>query len=370
LADLPPPPVAPPGPGTKRRWPRPEAALAFGALLVVPLALAAGEAAMRIARPSPCPQASPSEVMGCLHVRSEHYGWDLRRNMALCPPTGCITVNADGQRGPRVPRARTAGVERVLLLGDSVAFGLEVGDAETLAARLQSPSREVVNLSVPGFGTDQELLKLEREGMAFQPDVVLLSFCLANDLADNGLPVFLYDGLHAKPYFRADGERLALVDDHVRMGARARLTTWLSERSVLYNVALRRATTEPGDPPEHWLTRQNAVMEGLDTLLEVTVRLIARMQGAARAAGARFLVLIHPTRGSYADESSGPGLRLRERLQREGVPLVWLRDEYRSRGLRYDELAVAGLGHLSARGHAVTAEIAAAALPGISPRSP
>lgn len=370
MAELPHQTVPPPDAGRGRVLPRREAWLAVGALLVVPLALAAGEAVIRIARPSPCPQASPTEVMGCLHVRSEHYGWDLRRDLTLCPPTGCISVNEDGQRGPRVPRARTAGVERVLLLGDSVAFGLEVGDAETLAARLRSTSREVVNLAVPGFGTDQELLKLEREGVAWKPDVVLLSFCLANDLADNGLPVFLYDGLHVKPYFVAEGERLALVDDHLRMGARRRLATWLSERSAMYNAALRRTPPAAGDAPEHWLTRQNAVMERLDTVLEVTVRLILRMQAAARSAGARFVVLVHPTRGSYADESSGPGLRLRERLQREGVPLVWLRDEYAARGLRYDELAVDGLGHLSARGHAVTADIVAAALPGISPSSP
>lgn len=362
MAELPTPAVAPPDPDPPRL--RPEAWLALGALLVVPLALVAGEAVMRVARPSPCPQAIPTEVMACLHVRSEHYGWDLRPGITLCPQTGCISVNQDGQRGPRVPRARVPGRERVLLLGDSVAFGLQVGEVETLAARLQSPAREVVNLAVPGFGTDQELLKLEREGLAWKPDVVLLSFCLANDLADNSLPVFLYDDVHVKPYFRTEGERLTLVDDHVRLDARQRFTTWLSERSVLYNFALRRsppATT--ADARDHWLTRQNAVMERLGAVLEMTVRLVTRMHGAARTAGARFLVLVHPTRSTYADDRSGPGLTLRDRLQREGVPLVWLRDAYHARGLRYDDLAVDGMGHLSARGHAVTAEIVAAALP-------
>jgi hypothetical protein len=70
---------------------------------------------------------------------------------------------------------------RVLMLGDSITFGSGVRDEETFCA-LMAQRYDVVNLGVEGYGTDQELLKLEREGLAYHPDVVVLNFTVANDI--------------------------------------------------------------------------------------------------------------------------------------------------------------------------------------------
>src|SRR4029078_12555389 len=88
----------------------------------------------------------------------------------------------------------------------------------------------------PGAGTSQERIKLEREGLSPAPRVVVLNFCLANDLADNALPVFLYDGVHPNPYFRLRDGTLELHAEHLRLAAAARTALWLSEHSVLFNV--------------------------------------------------------------------------------------------------------------------------------------
>jgi hypothetical protein len=40
---------------------------------------------------------------------------------------------------------------------------------------------------VEGYDTDQELLLLEREAPADEPDVVILNFCMDNDAASNAL---------------------------------------------------------------------------------------------------------------------------------------------------------------------------------------
>ena len=56
-----------------------------------------------------------------------------------------------------------------------------------------------------GYGTDQELLLLEREGFGMDPAVVVLNVCVGNDALDNALPVYLYDGVTPKPYFSLEG---------------------------------------------------------------------------------------------------------------------------------------------------------------------
>ena len=298
--------------------------------------------------------------MACLHTYSETYGWELRPGISLAIPAGHITIDAHGRRVGAVPdHARV----RLVSLGDSVAFGLDVDDQATMAAQLRTlvPGLDVVDLSVPGYGTDQERIKLEREGLAPAPQVVLLHFCLANDLADNALPVFLYDGVHPKPYFRLHDGALERHGEHLRLAPAARTALWLSEHSVLFNLLSPGrggrvlAAQAGGAESVHWQTRYNEVMARPEPLVDLAARLIESMDDLARGAGARLVVAVHPTRHSFA-EGSAPAAELRARLAAKGVPTVDLAESYRARGLALADLATDGLGHLNARGHRAAAE--------------
>lgn len=343
--------------------------------LALPLAV---EGALRWWRPTPCPSAATSELMACLHTYSEVYGWELRPGIAIAIPPGRITIDGQGRR--RIPRAGPAGATRVVSLGDSVAFGLEVDDASTLAAQLGGldPDLDVVDLSVPGYGTDQELLKLEREGLALAPKIVLLSFCLANDLADDALPVFLYDGVHPKPFFRLEDGGLVLHAEHLRLGGAARAALWLSEHSALFNLLspgrAGRVLAERAGPADsvHWQTRYNEVMAQPEPLLALAARLIEEMKARAESAGARLVVVSHPTRRFPEGTASLEG-DLRTRLAAGGVGLISLGDQYRARGLSLADLMTDGVGHLNARGHRAAAEAireALAAPAALRPSSP
>jgi len=108
-------------------------------------------------------------------------------------------INALGLRGPELARKKAAGTRRVLLVGDSYAFGLGVAEGDSIAARLEerlnaAPAGggeararvEVVNLGVPAYQTEQERLLLERVGFALEPDVVVLLY-FANDKLPSAL---------------------------------------------------------------------------------------------------------------------------------------------------------------------------------------
>jgi hypothetical protein len=97
-----------------------------------------------------------------------------------------IRVNDAGLRDDReyaVPKP--AGVRRLVVLGDSYMFAGKVPLEQTFPKRLESQLNrhaavryEVLNLAVPGYNTLQQRLNLEERGLAFQPDVVLVSFVL------------------------------------------------------------------------------------------------------------------------------------------------------------------------------------------------
>jgi len=98
-----------------------------------------------------------------------------------------IHINAAGQRDDRdLATDKSAGVYRVVVLGDSFTFGGKVPLERTfspsleraLAASDQSRRYEVVNLAVPGYNTEQEMLSLKEMGLAYHPDLVIVNYVL------------------------------------------------------------------------------------------------------------------------------------------------------------------------------------------------
>jgi hypothetical protein len=99
-------------------------------------------------------------------------------------------VNSEGLRGSETTVEKPAGVRRVVVLGDSIAFGYWVSEKDAfprqLEAMLNSPAVagepvEVLDFGVPGYNLDQEIEALRAKALAFSPDLVVVAFCL-NDL--------------------------------------------------------------------------------------------------------------------------------------------------------------------------------------------
>ena len=98
-----------------------------------------------------------------------------------------VRINAHGLRDREIPYERSPGTGRILALGDSMTFGQGVGTEECwpkVLERRLGESVEVANGGVSGWGTAQERLWLESEGLRYRPDLVIVGLYV-NDFWDN-----------------------------------------------------------------------------------------------------------------------------------------------------------------------------------------
>lgn len=110
------------------------------------------------------------------------------------PPREVVhTVNRQGMRGQPFRRDKPPGVLRIACLGDSYTFGYGVNDEETWPAALQrllddaglAGPVQILNFAVPAYETEQEVALLKKRVLDFEPDLVLLAWCI-NDPAIRG----------------------------------------------------------------------------------------------------------------------------------------------------------------------------------------
>jgi lysophospholipase L1-like esterase len=190
-----------------------------------------------------------------------------------------VRINAQGFRADReyspVP---PPGVSRIVAVGDSFTFGNGVEVHESFPSLLERrlPATEVINLGVPGYGVDQQLLMLESRGLRFRPDVVLLGLHTPDIFRNTKL----FHGRYGKPLFRLGPEgRLTLTNVPVPPpGApRAPRPSGLLDRSRLFQML--------------WVRLER---HGFGDVWEVTEGILRRMEAVSEGAGARLLVLLLP----------------------------------------------------------------------------
>lgn len=203
-----------------------------------------------------------------------------------------MTVNHDGMRGGgwEPARPKPPGVRRILVLGDSFTFGAGVRDGETFCREVERRLNgdtvqgggpvEVLNAGVQGYNTRDEVLYLERQWLALEPDLVLIVFYINDAYSDTairnrGQELGIYD---PPPSGLARHSR---VWDTVRHWAHARRAA--REVEALYrNPYFQRPAEAPAPPGEHqadWPASRAA---------------LARAAELARTHGFRLALVIFP----------------------------------------------------------------------------
>ena len=132
-------------------------------------------------------------------VHDPDLGW--RNRPGAHPfPYGHVLPDGARRRAPPDPDAR-----RVVVIGDSFAYGYGVADGLTLADRVEARLDGVTarTMAVPGWSHEQMLRQWTRDGATWQAEVVVLVLVLA-DVGRNGVPATDY----LKPWASSGGADL------------------------------------------------------------------------------------------------------------------------------------------------------------------
>lgn len=250
-----------------------------------------------------------------------------------------IAVNAHSMRQHDVSLERVPGRKRIAVIGDSFVWGVGVSDEQRLTERLaEKLDAEVLNFGVAGYGPIQYVLTIDRI-LAFDPDLVLLIFCLGNDWGDNVL-FDRYD--YFKPYavpdeqagFEIRGYPLPNVDD---FGFNESDTgSVLLDRLVgAFNRGLGRPEQAGLVGYHDWMVyhlddldeEQRALTE---QAIEINEALLVQLDRKIRAAGTPWAIVPAPTKCEYSQTcvNDDSGLRLgalrilEATAARIGVPMI------------------------------------------------
>lgn len=335
-----------------------------------------------VCRPDPLPDACP------LHIPV-----DAPCLYALNPDHP--EISSQGLRDREFDVPKPPGVFRILVLGDSVTYGVGVRPDETFPKRLESILNatnrtrvEVLNAGVSGYTAYNEWQFFRRRGREFEPDLVIAALCL-NDVVDpqlhwnytrqavanipgEAIPNPDYHLRHILPMLRARA-RLAEIARGTANGdfpASSRLYQWL-----VRHVSRAEARPDVDAAVPTFITGEDSI--GIEVLMDENspetqwlMGIYARLHADVTAAGARLCTVILPLAYQLDDGYPfvpQPGLALG--LERRGIPCLDLLPAFRrqaskalypparpGRGRRID------VWHLTDAGHRAAAEAIAARL--------
>jgi hypothetical protein len=211
-----------------------------------------------------------------------------------------LTINPQGVRDDDPVGPKAAGERRVLLLGDSYVFAVQVPFRATMGERLEArlnereaaPRWRVINGGVQGYGPVQQWLFYKNIAAAFEPDVVLMVVSVATDAIE---AVDSRAALEAGKV--PDSAHVDAARSRWRQLVRSSAVLQLVRRRydqlrarVSAAVAERPLTTYLKDPPAE-------VVEGL----AVATRAFARIAEDARRRGAHAAFVLMPARFQIND---------------------------------------------------------------------
>ncbi|HZJ25208.1 MAG TPA: SGNH/GDSL hydrolase family protein [Anaerolineales bacterium] len=150
-----------------------------------------------------------------------------------------VRINEDGLRDRRHSYESQNDIERILVLGDSFAWGYGVEESERFSQVLErSMDVEVINAGVSGYSTDQELLWYQNEGIKYEADLVILVIA-GNDVGDNEQQ--LVSTIYYKPKFVIEDGELVLTGHPVpKTSTQGKFIYSLSQRSAFAFFLVQR----------------------------------------------------------------------------------------------------------------------------------
>lgn len=196
-----------------------------------------------------------------------------------------IAINGNGLRDDDIVYTRNSRY-RILLLGDSFGWGFGINREFRMSELIegQIDSLEIINASVAGYSTDQQLLYYQDEGYKYQADAVVVLFC-ENDFLGNTVPRIHW---YNKPFFTHEDDTLLLRNVPVpELTYYQRLRKFLSGKSHFLSFMLKRIS---------FVNASSYSYEGLEVYHAgvITEKLLSRLQTSVKANNAELILIAIP----------------------------------------------------------------------------
>ncbi len=309
-----------------------------------------------------------------------------------------IRVNSLGMREREISLRKAPGKKRILILGDSVAFGTGVEQTERFSdilGRDLGDHVEVMNGAVAGYACDQEVLYFESFGRHLRPDIVVLTMTLNNDILGDMLD-HLYLQTAPKPRFVLKDDSLVLESGCVEPGKisfstrirrllkNSRFFVFVRRRLAMREYAqLAREDSDRvgrgfgkrslGEGYSYWSVYERDWDPKIEDGWRVTEKIIDRFLSLCREQGAEPIVVAFPLKVEVDDawrrsllKRTGidstrfdfrmPYERLAAFCTTRGVAFVYPIEPFREAS-KYQRLYFERDSHPNANGHALAARV-------------
>jgi len=353
-----------------------------------------------------------------LYAADQEKGWSLRPGAAgvvAAETTQYVRINSHGFRDAERSYEKPPNVVRIAVLGNSWTEAMQVPLDMTYCSLLERKLNElpcfagkrveVLNFGVSGYSTAQELLTLRQDVWKYRPDMVIVAFYSARDVANNVRQFNNAADPEQSPYFVYRGDHLVLDDsfrslpavqqrqivlqdirgkvtDHIRVLQAVNALVRYGRARVAMAAVEQRAGESGVDTLEHSIYTQPS-QPALQEAWHVTEGLLLAIRDEVKSHGAAFRIVTLANRPqvipdpeersafmrtlgvselSYADE------RIKAFGAREGIPVTNLAPtlaEYAEAHHVYlngFNQANLGGGHWNQTGHGLAAEAIAAGI--------
>ncbi len=253
---------------------------------------------------------------------------------------------------------------RIVVLGDSMAFGYGADDGADWVSLLRSrlPGVGIVNLGLIGSGPLQQERIFERFGAELRPSIVLLCLFAGNDLDDDRAFARWIEHGATGSYRRFRGQGDRWLDESLLGLAQRTYLFWFTvdlARTLARRSRGRTLQLDSGERLQLVLPRPGAIDPAdLDRTLGVVRELRSRVENG----GGRLFVIFMPTKEEVylpllGETAPSPTAALAERFVGAGLDVLDLGEVLRERASRRGPaLYFAVDGHPNPTGQAVVAE--------------
>ena len=303
-----------------------------------------------------------------------------------------LSVNSRGLRDREYDLKKKADL-RILALGDSFTFGegVEAEDTyvkvleEILKSKYPDKKIEVINTGVPGYGNDQELQFLKKEGKNYKPDLVFVGFYVGNDFLDNEIGGikrrkvkengFLYDlYIERKIDEELRGENLDIFLCHIDRYLKEKSLAYFLFKSRIDNLMWKFGMKKFYDQYmildlENFPYFKNPLSGKYKKGFELTINILKEIKKESERLGASVVVILIPAGFQVYEPSldsllagyhlnkkdydiEGLNSRLSERLKLEGIKVLDLLPVLK----RKENGSLYSWGHWKPKAHRIAAE--------------